>query len=96
MGMFTSKTKVGATNPTNTTTMGGTSNDHEMRQPNKISRREPGQHDKGDLLLGDRHVNIRPSFGQWIKHTWLDILTMVVMGAVALGVSRCLMTSDHF
>ncbi|CAM1507805.1 Fc.00g046530.m01.CDS01 [Cosmosporella sp. VM-42] len=29
---------------------------------------------------------VRPTFGQWIKHTWLDILTMILMGAVGLGV----------
>lgn len=30
--------------------------------------------------------NARPSFGQWLKHTWLDILTMAAMGAIGLGV----------
>lgn len=29
----------------------------------------------------------RPTFGVWLKHTWLDILTMIIMGAVGLGVS---------
>ncbi|KAJ9139439.1 Phosphatidic acid phosphatase beta [Pleurostoma richardsiae] len=28
----------------------------------------------------------RPSFGQWLRVTWLDILTMACMGAVGLGV----------
>ncbi|KAF7562424.1 hypothetical protein G7046_g1696 [Stylonectria norvegica] len=28
----------------------------------------------------------RPSFGQWLKYTWLDILTMAAMGVVGLGV----------
>ncbi|KAK4232742.1 phosphatidic acid phosphatase type 2/haloperoxidase [Achaetomium macrosporum] len=28
----------------------------------------------------------RPSFGQWLKATWLDILTMAALGAVGLGV----------
>ncbi len=28
----------------------------------------------------------RPGFGQWLKHTWLDIVTMAVMGAIGLGV----------
>ncbi|KAK4163818.1 phosphatidic acid phosphatase type 2/haloperoxidase [Cladorrhinum sp. PSN259] len=31
-------------------------------------------------------MSSRPSFGQWIKGTWLDLLTMVVLGAVGLGV----------
>lgn len=30
----------------------------------------------------------RPSFGQWLKYTWLDILTMVIMGVIGLGVSN--------
>ncbi|KAF9278206.1 hypothetical protein BGZ88_000725 [Linnemannia elongata] len=28
----------------------------------------------------------RPKFGQWLKGTWLDILTMIIMGAIGLGV----------
>ncbi|KAK4208125.1 phosphatidic acid phosphatase type 2/haloperoxidase [Rhypophila decipiens] len=31
-------------------------------------------------------MSIRPTFGQWLKVTWLDILTMAVLGAVGLGV----------
>lgn len=30
--------------------------------------------------------NTRPTFGQWIKATALDIITMAVMGAIGLGV----------
>ncbi|KAK3377516.1 phosphatidic acid phosphatase type 2/haloperoxidase [Podospora didyma] len=28
----------------------------------------------------------RPTFGQWLRVTWLDILTMAAMGAIGLGV----------
>ncbi|KAK2608907.1 hypothetical protein QQS21_002620 [Conoideocrella luteorostrata] len=31
-------------------------------------------------------MHSRPTFGQWLKHTILDIATMVIMGAVGLGV----------
>ncbi|UKZ72567.1 hypothetical protein TrVFT333_000199 [Trichoderma virens FT-333] len=31
-------------------------------------------------------MHSRPSFGQWLRVTWLDILTMVAMGAIGLGV----------
>ncbi|KAH8664608.1 phosphatidic acid phosphatase type 2/haloperoxidase [Xylariales sp. PMI_506] len=31
-------------------------------------------------------MSTRPSFGQWLKYTWLDILTMAIMGAIGLGV----------
>lgn len=30
--------------------------------------------------------NTRPTFGQWIKATALDIVTMAAMGAIGLGV----------
>lgn len=32
-------------------------------------------------------MKTRPTFGQWLKFTWQDILTMAVMGAIGLGVS---------
>jgi membrane-associated phospholipid phosphatase len=35
---------------------------------------------------GTKPHNSRPTFGQWIKATWLDILTMAAMGAIGLGV----------
>jgi len=28
----------------------------------------------------------RPTFGQWLKHTWVDLITMVCMGALGLGI----------
>ncbi|RDW66515.1 hypothetical protein BP6252_10150 [Coleophoma cylindrospora] len=28
----------------------------------------------------------RPPFGQWLKVTWLDIVTMIIMGVIGLGV----------
>jgi membrane-associated phospholipid phosphatase len=31
-------------------------------------------------------MSSRPTFGQWLKGTWLDILTMVILGAIGLGV----------
>jgi diacylglycerol diphosphate phosphatase / phosphatidate phosphatase len=35
----------------------------------------------------DGALNKRPSFGQWLKATWPDVLTMIVMGIIGLGVS---------
>jgi diacylglycerol diphosphate phosphatase/phosphatidate phosphatase len=32
------------------------------------------------------NMNTRPSFGQWLKVTWLDIVTMVILGTIGLGV----------
>ena len=37
----------------------------------------------------------RPSFGQWLKVTWLDIVTMVIMGVLGLGVSLVLPLDNH-
>jgi diacylglycerol diphosphate phosphatase/phosphatidate phosphatase len=31
-------------------------------------------------------MSSRPTFGQWLKHTVLDIVTMAVLGAIGLGV----------
>ncbi|KAG6042160.1 hypothetical protein E4U39_006185 [Claviceps sp. Clav50 group G5] len=31
-------------------------------------------------------MHSRPTFGQWLKHTVLDIITMIAMGAIGLGV----------
>jgi len=47
---------------------------------------------RGGMLSGRNHgtypdtLNSRPTFGQWVKGTWLDILTMVILGAIGLGV----------
>ena len=38
------------------------------------------------LSEGCSALNRRPRFGQWIKAAWPDILTMIVFGAIGLGV----------
>ncbi len=38
-------------------------------------------------------LNSRPTFGQWLKGVWVDILTMAVLGAIGLGVSRSTSTT---
>ncbi|KAL7268788.1 hypothetical protein RUND412_008574 [Rhizina undulata] len=35
---------------------------------------------------GGRDLNTRPTFGEWFRSVWLDIVTMVCMGAIGLGV----------
>lgn len=49
---------------------------------------------RGGFLSGGRSygsypdaLNSRPTFGQWFKGMWVDILTMVALGAIGLGVS---------
>lgn len=48
----------------------------------KSSRREHGSRNSHTPIDMSR----RPTFGQWLKVTWLDILTMAAMGAIGLGV----------
>lgn len=43
-----------------------------------------GSHDKH--ALSTRHLHQRPTFGQWLKATALDIFTMIILGAIGLGV----------
>jgi len=38
---------------------------------------------RGPLVM---NMAVRPTFGQWLKVTWLDILTMAIMGIIGLGV----------
>ncbi|KAK5138493.1 hypothetical protein LTR08_000079 [Meristemomyces frigidus] len=87
MGLFARRTRPA---DLNTAAVGGnaSNNDIEMRQPNKISRRERRQHDNSELVHNNDTVNSRPSFGQWIKVTWPDILTMIAMGLIALGIYK--------
>lgn len=61
-----------------TTTATGTR--HE-KQGGIFGRKEPRVNGHG----APSH-NSRPTFGQWIKATALDIITMAAMGAVGLGV----------
>jgi diacylglycerol diphosphate phosphatase / phosphatidate phosphatase len=64
----------------NTTTATGT---REPKQGIFSRRRGPATHTHHD---GNRAFNSRPTFGQWIKATGLDIVSMAVMGAIGLGV----------
>lgn len=45
------------------------------RKHNKVTRTAPAS----------MSMSTRPSFGQWIKATWLDIFTMAAMGMIGLG-----------
>jgi hypothetical protein len=60
----------------------------EMHNRNTImSRRERKHNGNSRATHGAGGLNQRPSFGQWLKKTWPDILTMIVMGILGLGVS---------
>lgn len=72
MGLFTRRQRVGPGAP-----VAPNAATHQEKVPRgSRARREP-------LVLP---YSQRPPFGQWLKATWLDILTMVIMGAIGLGV----------
>jgi hypothetical protein len=52
-----------------------------------MSRKDRKHKGKSRATYGGGQLNKRPKFGQWLKVTWPDILTMVVMGILGLGVS---------
>lgn len=54
---------------------------HHEKKGGIFGRKEPRM-----TSHGSRSWNSRPTFGQWIKATALDIVTMAVMGAIGLGV----------
>ena len=62
---------------TNTTAGTGVTNGQHAQE------KKPYSHSKDPT-----YFNRRPTFGQWLKVTWPDILTMVCMGAVGLGIYK--------
>lgn len=80
MGIFSRRPKANAdsSHPMDQNVAAST-HDHQDEHPH--SHKEKFNVDSG-------YYNRAPSFGQWIKMTWLDILTMVFLGAVGLGVYR--------
>ena len=48
--------------------------------------REPAQPTQDQAAYGHDNLNRRPTFGQWLKGTIVDIITMVIMGVIGLGV----------
>lgn len=56
---------------------------------NKMAGHRQGReksHGAGGYDINSGQFNRRPSFGQWLKVTWLDLVTMVIMGIIGLGV----------
>ena len=45
------------------------------------------RHHHNETTYGDGTLNRKAGFGHWLKFTWPDILTMVVMGVIGLGVT---------
>jgi diacylglycerol diphosphate phosphatase / phosphatidate phosphatase len=58
---------------------------HVRHEPSHATAATPAKGSRGHVAEPYTMAH-RPSFGQWLKHTWLDLLTMVIMGAIGLGV----------
>lgn len=59
---------------------------HTDRNENHLSHREKKREKRALFDMDSGYYNRRPSFGQWLKFTWIDLLTMVILGAIGLGV----------
>lgn len=51
------------------------------RGPDRVDNAARNEHPDGTYSMAHR-----PSFGQWLKVTWIDIMTFVIMGAIGLGI----------
>lgn len=78
MGLFNKRN----TTPVAADTTTATGTHHEKKQG--VFSRKDAKH--GRTHNAASSYNSRPTFGQWLKRTWLDIVTMAIMGAIGLGV----------
>jgi len=58
----------------------------------KTSRHGHHYGSRGPLVM---NMSTRPSFGQWLKVTWLDLVTMVIMGIIGLRLSLQCFSIPH-
>ena len=86
MGLFNRRTS-----PADASTTSATGKEKHGRK-GIMKRRERRQ---SRSASGDGALHTRPKFGQWLKATWPDLLTMVVMGIIGLGVSDANFTSYY-
>ncbi|ETN42823.1 uncharacterized protein HMPREF1541_01981 [Cyphellophora europaea CBS 101466] len=59
---------------------------NKATKPRKQQKQRKQRASRPLFDIDSGNFNRRPSFGQWLKFTWLDLLTMAAMGAVGLGV----------
>jgi hypothetical protein len=69
--------------PVDANTAAATGPAHHEKKPGLFNRQHKAPATHGNE---GRAWNSRPTFGQWIKATGLDIVSMAVMGAIGLGV----------
>lgn len=101
MGLFSRRAAPAATHTTDAAgepmTTNGTNGHHHEKSGrgsifNKHDRAAAPRHHQNYSHNGP--FNRRPTFGQWLKATWIDLLTMVAMGLLGLGVSNVLKESE--
>jgi hypothetical protein len=77
MGLFTRRDRAPRDGPASAPA-------HGQQTKQGFFTRNRGHESKGPLVMS---MATRPTFGQWLKVTWIDILTMFIMGLIGLGVS---------
>jgi diacylglycerol diphosphate phosphatase/phosphatidate phosphatase len=82
MGLFTRRQREGPVVTSNTAATGGAKQGWFGGRNHGTTKKTTKQRRQPLILPMDR----RPTFGQWLKATWLDILTMAIMGIIGLGV----------
>lgn len=58
---------------------------HVAPNNGNVTNDKVGRRGRKEPMIMD--YGVKPSFGQWLKVTWLDLVTMVIMGVIGLGVS---------
>lgn len=76
---------VTSTNTASTIISGDQIEDQNRKPSHTIRKHDRATDAEGQRLIMDTE---RPPFGQWLKAAWPDLLTMIIVGAVGLGVSR--------
>ncbi|RDL33896.1 Uncharacterized protein BP5553_08264 [Venustampulla echinocandica] len=72
MGIFSRRPRDGAVAPD--------------RHATAASHQKTSHHDHSTRAPLNLDYSRRPTFGHWIRGTWLDVVSMAVMGAIGLGV----------
>ncbi|KAI7198239.1 hypothetical protein KC316_g3854 [Hortaea werneckii] len=71
-----------STNTASTIVSGDQIEDQNLKPRRTIRKHDRATDAEGRRLIIDTE---RPSFGQWLKAAWPDLITMIIVGAVGLG-----------
>lgn len=79
MPLFTRSPRAAASNDTASPS---TSTNPPLTSTTPTTNEKPPRHP----YHSTHHLSNRPTFGQWLKQLWPDLLTMLIMGALGLGI----------